>query len=525
VTSVPAIRSVTGGTNDGGSSVVVAVPTGSTAPLVGDQMLVLLNFTSASSITAVPAGWTQVLAPSAIGSRYQAVYRATRASDSSNAPTWTMNTTGACVWSLIYGAAVYGFAGAFSKGASATTQTTPGVTTTKANCLAISLQAEATSATETNSQVTVASPFVKDLWTLQSGSSPINSNLIAHREMATAGATGDAVSSWLNPTGNRGSIMIVWEPVPDTVVPVVPLAAKVVDEQGNAADVGLTAIDASGKEVSLSKIEFVHGGTPVPDLDKTSRVWTMGHRGGSADYQEHSPEAYLNAAICHVDVLEFSVGITSDGVFFGIHDSTYSRTSSSVAAGVKTTDLTWAQVQALTQDLPNRGDSRYTTSRYMSLDEFINRWAGTHTLMFDPKLLSTANRKLLYDRIKQIPKYRYWVLGKFYHTGTAIADEFHAIGCKAWGYAYTEAITGFKTDGSATQEPLLSATAAKWDYLGMEYGATPAVWAETVRIAGGATGKRVIGHIVKTQDDAKSAVAKGARALQVAGIRDVSQAF
>lgn len=530
MTTVPTIRGKLGSSNGGTSSLVVAVPTDSTAPVVGDLMTVAIVFVSATSIPNPPSGWSVVLAPAAMGTRYLAVYQHVRATGDANSVTFTMNTTGTAMGYLFYGAGKAGAVGAYLRTSTGNVQNTPGVTTTVPNSLVVSIQGEATAATETYDKISVASPFVKDGWYIHTGS-PINSVLLAHREMATPGASGDAVSTWLkddgtaNSSGNRGSIMIVIEPVPDTVVPVTPLSAMVVNEQGNAVPVGLTAIDSAGKEVSLSKIEFVHGGTFVPDLDRINRVWTMGHRGGSADYQEHSPEGYLNCAINHLDVLEFSVGITSDGVLFGIHDSTYSRTSSSVAAGVKTTDLTWSQVQGLVQDLPNRGDPRYTTSRYMSIDEFIERWSGTHTLMFDPKLLSTANRQVLYARIQQIADYKRRVLGKFYHTGTAIADEFHAIGCKAWGYAYTEAITGFKSDGTATQEPLLSATAAKWDYLGMEFNATEAVWAETVRIAGGATGKRVIGHIVKTQDDAKGAVKKGARALQVAGVRDVSQAF
>lgn len=523
MTATPAFRSVTGSTNSGGSPVPVSIPTGSTAPVVGDQLLVLLNFTSASSVTAIPDGWTQVMPVTAIGSRYMAVYRSTRADGDSNTPTWTLNTAGACVYSLVYGAAVWAnIVGAFSKGASLVTQTTPGVTTVKPNSLAISLQAEATSAPEADSDITVASPFVKDLWTLQSGSSPINSTLIAHREVPTAGATGDAVSTWKNSTGNRGSIMVVWEPVPDAEpTPVTLIDGKAADGAGGIIPVKMKAWDGA-KDVGIARVEVVHGGTFVPDLDRTTRVWTMGHRGGSLDYQEHSARGYVQSAIAHVDVLEFSLGRTSDGVFFGLHDSTLNRTTSGLTSGYTASAHTWAEISALVQDLPNRGDPRFGSQPYLRLEDFIAQWSGSHTLMFDPKLINTAGRQALYPILQQIPRYQERVLGKFFHTGTAIADEFHAIGCKAWGYAYEEAITGIRTDGQPTLDPLYSATMGKWDYLGLDYGASAAAWAQLVQMAGN---KKIVGHIVGTAAQAQQAVARGARALQVSGVNAVSAIY
>jgi hypothetical protein len=523
MTATPVFRSVTGSTNSGGSSVPVAIPTGSTAPIIGDQMLVLLNFTTAASVTAIPAGWTQVMAVTAIGSRYMAVYRSTRADGDSNTPTWTLNTSGACVSSLVYGAAVWAnIVGAFSKGASLFTQTTPGVTTVKPNSLVISLQAEATSATEVDSDITVASPFVKDLWSLQSGSTPVNSNLIAHREMATAGASGDAVSTWKNQTGNRGSIMVVWEPVPDAEpTPVTLIDGKAADGAGGIIPVKMKAWDGA-KDVSIARVEVVHGGTFVPDLDRTTRVWTMGHRGGSLDNQEHSARGYVQIAIAHVDVMEFSVACTSDKRYFGLHDRTLNRTTSGLPTNYVASEHTWAEISALMQDLPNRTDPRFGPQPYLLLEDFIAQWSGSHTLMFDPKLISTADRQALYPILQQIPRYQERVLGKFFHTGTTIADEFHAIGCKAWGYAYEEAITGIRTDGKPTEDPLYSATMGKWDYLGLDYGASPAAWAQLVQMAGS---KKIIGHIVGNVEQAQQAVARGARALQVSGVNAVSAVY
>lgn len=506
----PFIRGRQGTANGGLMTINADIPMDSTAPVAGDWMLVVINTTAANPTITGPNGWAQVMAPVAMGSRYMSVWRGIRgASDGMLISYMFMQSAvGAAQALLVYGPGEFSFLGTYSKGASALTQTTPGVATTLTNSLALSLQAEATSATEVDSDITVASPFIKDLWTIQSGS-PLNSILLSHRAMPTPGNTGDAVSTWKNPTGNRGSVMAVIVPAPDASV--TRLDARMADGKGGIVDVGLVGWDGT-KEVALAKWEYVYPGTFVPDLDRITRVWTMAHRGGSADYQEHSARGYVQSAIARVDVLEFSVGITSDGVFFGLHDATLNRTTSGLAANYLATEHTWAEISALVQDLPNRGDSRFTTAPYLKLDDFINQWAPSHTLMFDPKLLSTANRVKLYDRLKQVPDYQNRILGKYYTTGTVIADEFHAAGMKVWGYSYTADV-----DSGAT-----AATAAKWDYLGLEYTASQATWDTMLQIAGP---KKVLAHIVPTAATAQAAVAKGARALQVSGVNSVAGVY
>lgn len=524
MTTIPVIRSKLGTANGGTNPIPVNVPTDSTAPVVGDVMVVVINTTAATPTITVPSAgsWQQVLAPTAMGSRYMAVYRGIRGVDDPTQYAFSQNNTGAAQALFVAVPAVWGSVGVYSKGASAVTQTTPGVTTTVANSLALSLQAEATANPEADSDITVASPFVKDLWTI-APTSPLNSVLLAHRDMATPGSTGDAVSTWKagNSTGNRGSIMVVLHPLPDAAI--TRLDAKMADGQGGIVDVGLVGWDGS-KEVELSKVEFVHSGTFVPDLDRLSRVWWMTHRGGSVDYQECTMRGYLESAIRHADVLEVSLAITSDGKIICAHDATADRTSSSVRGQSWRFDQhTWAEVQQLTQDLPSRGDSRFTTDRYYTLDEILEKFSATHTIIVDPKALNTAARRdVLYPRLQQIADYQRRILLKFYHTGVAIAQEAHAIGCKAWGYAYAEAITGIRSDGNPTQEALLSATAAEWDYIGQVWSASDAVWLETLRIA---NGKIVVGHIVETVEQANEAVRKGARALQVSGVIAVSAAY
>jgi hypothetical protein len=505
-------------TNTGTAAIPVSVPS-SGGPATGDWMVAIIHTTATNAEThavSAPsgAGWVQVLAPSLLSSRILTVFAKRRASDDPASWSFTQAKTGTALVEVLWGTG--GLAdvtawlkGAFSKGANLTTQTTPGVSGATAGSLVISIQAEATSATESD-VMTVDSPFVKWFWSLVGGSNPVNSLLVATQAMSADGATGDAVSrGWPNSTGNRGSFMLVIPPAPDaTPTPVAKLDAKMSDGAGNVIPVKLTAIDESGKEIALAKLELVHSGSFVPDLDRMSRVWWMAHRGGSADYQEHSARGYVQSAIAHADVLEFSVGRTSDGVFFGLHDATLNRTTSGLAANYLASEHTWAEISTLVQDISNRNG----TAPYLKLDDFIAQWSPSHSLMFDPKLLSSASRADLLARLQQIPDYRNRVLGKFYTTGTVVADEFHAIGCKAWGYSYTADVENGTT----------AATAAKWDYLGLEYTASEATWATMLQIAGG---KKVLGHICPSAAAAQQAVARGARALQVSGVNSVATVY
>lgn len=509
-------------TNGGNTPVPVNVPA-TNGPAVGDWMIAVIHTTAQNATvhnTAPPAdsGWIQILAPSLLSSRILQVYAKRRTATDPNTWTFTQATFGTALADVIWGSGgttdvTTWLKGAFSKGANLTTQTTPGVSGTVTNSLAISIQAEATSATETD-VMTVDSPFTKLYWTIVTGSGPINSLLIASRTMAADGATGDAVSrNWPNSTGNRGSFMLVIPPAPDTVTPITKLSAKMSDGAGNILNVGLTIMDESAKEVALAKIEPVYGGTFVPDLVRTDRVWWMAHRGGSADYQEHSLRGYVQSAIAHADVLEASIVCSSDNVFFLAHDPTADRTSSSVAGqNWLFSEHTAAEIEALVQDLPNRGDTRFTTAPYMRLTALVDQWAKSHTLMLDFKNCTTAQRTRGYTYIQTIPDYRNRIMGKFYTTGTVIADEFHAIGCLVWGYSYTADV----------DNGVAAATAAKWDFLGLEYTATQATWNTMLAIA---NGKKVLGHICPNAAAAQQAVARGAKALQVSGVNSVATVY
>lgn len=525
MTTLPTIRGKLGTSNLGNAAIPVNVATDSTAPVAGDWMVVVINTVAGSAVVTAPSGWTQVLPATALGSRYMAVYKKVRASDDPTQYAFSQNASGAvhslCVWGPGANPDVSKWTNnTYSKGATAVTQTTPSITTTEANTLVLSLQAEATSATETDSQITVASPFTKDLWTLQTTSSPVNSVLLAHRDMPTAGASGDAVSTWPNSTGNRGSIMMTIPPAADASV--VRLAAKMADLDNTIKNVGISWWDGS-KEIQLSKIETVYPGTKVNQLlTMTDRPFVMAHRGGSADYQEHSLRGYTQCAIAHADALEFSLARTSDGVYFGLHDDTLNRTTSGLAASYKPGEHTWAEISALTQDLGNRGDNRFTTAPYMKLQDLVDAYGASHTIFVDPKVIGGTYFNEMITLLKTFKDYKNTFIGKYYHTGVAVADLFTNQGMATWGYSYTGDVTGTNSDGTAYTGVRTAATANRWTMLGLEYSATQDTWTQILNIA---NGKKVIAHICPTAAAAQQGVSKGARGIQASGINSVSTAY
>lgn len=518
------------------SSASVTVPYGSDFA-TGDALILVVEQLSSAGAPATPDGWT-LRGSNTHGTRSGYAYTKVRGSDTSVTVTRAANGAGRAVVAALGGTRVDPATWIFgtpkgrsqSPANSSTTTNAPSIQTTQVNTMVVAIFGEATTAAEGAGYTPGLMNGAAWFYAGQQTTTDIETVFLAYQAKMLPGDTLDVMAMYANAQSTNAWGMLIGIPSLDTADPVVAkLPAKAADGAGGIIDVGLVGYDGSA-EVALAKVEYVHGGTMVPDLDRTSRVWTMGHRGGSLDYQEHSARGYVECAINHLDVLEFSVAMSSDGVLFGLHDDTLNRTSSSLGStAVKPGDRTWAQIQALVQDLPNRGDSRFTTAPYLSLDDFVAQWASSHTLMFDPKVLSTAQRKVLMARLQQIPDYQRRVLGKYYTTGTAIADEFHAIGCKVWGYSYTADLGTFP-NGTGTGQPFVVrtdssstvGTASKWDYLGLEYTADDRAWAAMLQVAGS---KKVVAHIVPTAAAATSAVAKGARALQVSGVRSVSAAY
>lgn len=531
-TAMPGYRPTTAGTM-GTAIVNVSIPN---SIFPGDLMLLVVEQQTSAGTPITPGGWT-FIASQAHGTRSGFAYWRFRQEVDTTIQIERPNNAGGR-YALTAFTGVETDSSKWTIGTPRSRATSPadtsyvttalGITTTRADTLVVGIFGEATTSGESTSFVPTVSGGTVQSYSGQLSSGDIETVLITNTQMSLAGATGNVTATYPNPQASNAWGMLIGLPsiVTDANAGVKRFPAQMSDGNGKIINVGLTAMadDGAGvKEVPIAKIELIHSGSLVPDLLRMDRVFTMAHRGGSLDYQEHTLRGYTQSAIAHMDALEISVARTSDGVFIGVHDDTLNRTTSGLAANYRPRDHTLAEILQLRQDLPNRGDPRFTTDRYYTLDELLAIWGqGTHSVFIDPKALTTADRVALIARLKQVTRYQDIFVGKFFHSGTIVADEFAAAGMATWGYAYTEAITGFRSDGQATSDPLLSATAGKWTMLGLEYSAADDIWATALAIA---NGKKIIGHILPTAAAARAVVAKGARGLQVSGINAVSTAY
>lgn len=304
----------------------------------------------------------------------------------------------------------------------------------------------------------------------------------------------------------------------------------IVDQYFTYQAPAITGLHASYHEPNLTTLTDTilkyFDGTTTYDLSriipilpgrKVSRFFegmaVIAHRCGSVNYMEHTLRGATQSAAQGVTGLEISLGITSDGVFIGLHDQYLDRTTPGVPSANYNPQLhTWAEIQALQQTAPVGNNATWGAGPYpyYRLENFLDAYARSHTIFIDPKYIPTANRPALYALLNSYPNPKDTFVLKYYHTGTAIADEATAQGYKSWGYGYQADVDG--TAGT-TQ---MSTTQAKWTWLGMDYNANAAAWA-TVK----SYNKPVIGHIAPTAAAATTLINYGAAGIMASGVDQV----
>lgn len=245
------------------------------------------------------------------------------------------------------------------------------------------------------------------------------------------------------------------------------------------------------------------------------------HRGGSADYPEHTLRGYTQSAIESFGFLEWSSQRTLDGVYVGCHNSNINEVVfRSTALGNTSTvypavaEMTWDQIRVL-QVKPTAARPDRPPEFFMRLDELFDRYGSTHLVMFDPKSISSVYKAELIayldshggaDRI--MTKWvgaSHWLLD---NTGGIL-------GTKARGYKHWTAV--YDSDWTPGTAPLGASFNAVADMWGLNHAASQAHFTDLL-----ATGKRVLGHVCANQAAVTSAISKGATGAQVSGIDSVS---
>lgn len=236
--------------------------------------------------------------------------------------------------------------------------------------------------------------------------------------------------------------------------------------------------------------------------------FTWAHRGGSASWPEMSLYAFTQSVARGYGVLEVSLGRTSDGVWFGLHDQTTDRTSGGVYGNASA--QTWAQIQAQQIVVGAHG----APQPYMRWEEIVAAYGSTHILVVDPKYAFSTHRVEFLDMVyNDVGTDR--AIIKFSGPGSGAAllsTSAQAMGFETWGFFYAaDASAGLGGNGN------LQTWGPSWTLIGLDYTASQDVWNEAL-----ALGKPVIGHIAPNQAAYNTAISKGAVGVQVSGVEVVA---
>lgn len=483
---------------------------------VADDDWILAIFSSASNMVGTkqptpPAGWTNILPLQDPGTGFvtYGIWAHQRASGETTYD-WTQttaepdNTQHRLVF--VRGADdianwVIGTAGTRAGSGGTTDTTAPSVTTTLNHTLGLLLAGERTTATETDPQVTC------DNFTKQWFENNVDHSLfVATKDMISPGATGDVTVSYPNVQSQNGIALILGIPgTPGSSTN--GLSIKVSDGSG-LVDAKFKLADGVGGFTVPGDYKVVRPGYSSVTEMLAQTTFYCAHRGGSRDFPEMSLYAYGQSALVGYPALELSLARTSDGVWFGLHDSTLDRTSG--VSGVDPSTLTWAQVQAY-EILGSVATNNPTQPNrpYMRWEELIDMYYFSHVIFVDPKVAISYRSELL-DMMDALPNSTDKFVAKYYGVSGGAGNtsgwnfDAKARGYTTWGYFYAADSANYAT------------YAPRWDILGMDYTAAQSYWDD---LAAAGTGQPMMGHICPDAAAVSTALSKGADGVMVSGVK------
>jgi hypothetical protein len=489
-----------------------STPTGGGA-IANDDWMIAFVAVNDNNVITPPSGWTAINNSwGVIGTYRTKVYARKRTSGDT---TYTFTSSGsshmnaAMLWIRNAHSVANWVIGTPKKRTDSPTETTtitaPSITTTAANSLALSFGFERTLADESSVGWTGASQW---FFTPQHGSS-IVTFAVGYEHLVATAATGDTVISYANSQTDNGWGYQVAIPVAPASV---GLPLKVSD--GSAlVDAHFQLADGAGGFIEPGAYKVVRPGYASVTQMLAQPFFYCAHRGGSREFPEMSMYAYGQSALLGYPALEFSVGRTSDGVFFGLHDSTLDRTSG--VSGVSPGSLTWAQVQSSYEILGSMAANNPSQPNrpYMRFEDLMSMYYGTHVILVDPKYLTAGQRSDLLDLMDTYPNSTDHFVGKYYGVSGGAANtsgqakEWADRGYQRWGYFYETDSANFAT------------YAGRWTILGMDYNASQTAWDD---LAAAAPTTPIMGHICPNLTAVNTAVTKGAVGAMVSGVKLVT---
>lgn len=247
-------------------------------------------------------------------------------------------------------------------------------------------------------------------------------------------------------------------------------------------------------------------------LAKTTPIFGA-HRGFSGNYPEMTLRAYNAATILwkdKVDFLEVSVQFDSQGVAWGLHDSTVNRTAGGPTGALST--FTTAQVAAMNV-YPSGTDNQIAPPAPMyKLTDMLARFGGKVPIIIEDKTYTHTTQILDLMDANGGPN---WYMWKQSGNGT-LFPAVTARGYKSWGYYF---------DGS--DMTVFPNNHTQWTFVGIDFNSSDATLTSAVATAGNWTDgrSRVIGHIVGNATQRDRMLGMGMRGLMVSSGRLVLPRF
>lgn len=328
---------------------------------------------------------------------------------------------------------------------------------------------------------------------------------VGQQTLATgASSVPDADVLWANNAGSVAQTAVL-RGAADPVVPTFPVKVK----RSGSLVTGNLKVKRAGSLVLPTRVRTVRAGVhTVTDL-LAKPAFVVAHRLGSRNWPEHSMHGATQSLMRGVDALEFSIGKSSDGVFFGLHDDTINRTSGTTGLPVAQ-QMTWAEISSY-QVLASLTDDPTQPNRpYLKFDDLRDAYPNV-VLFLDPKYLGQTGAIAFFQNLKDtIPGATEKFVLKYSFTATNLAIPIGAMGFKSWGYLYENDLASANFNTSA----------APWTILGMDYNTSDAGWADfKTRMDG--MGKKYTGHIAPTLAAAQRALSYGAIGNMVSGVKQV----
>lgn len=473
--AVAFVASTTGGTAN--STVDTSFTASTPSSTTNDLIICWVNATngtaSAPTITA-PAGWTALASPAPVdGSAPQLTanvfYRLVQGGDTSSP-----------VWSFSSGSNATYVMSAYS-GADLTTPVTNG---------SVDPYAGTNTAKTTASVTTSLSGWIVTGFGDRSGGT-YSANTDTFRAVSTHVS---ATVSWLQDSNGNVS---AGSQVRTATGPSTSVGTSFILRINPAPTAGSNAnADAgSGTGTAYQALPLV---SPLKEWMKDKGSMYVAHRGGSADYVEHTMAAYVATDARKVQAMEISTWMTTDGIWLASHD----RDTSRMFGAGQSIDIptnTYAAVMAATAAGTTIGG--YPMAK---VTDIISAFNDQHIWFIENK--QSLNISAFFAMLEAYPNATgRFVIKAFCSTAGPPSSSPVAAGrlrgFRSWGYYYEADV------------PTLASTSDYFDILGQDYTASVGAWTATL-----AVGKPVLAHVCLSLAAVNQGFARGSQGVMTGKI-------